>query len=123
MSLVIAAIRTGHDPVGKLPAAAFHCQLDTQLTCPKCSATYNLIVDYDASVGRHFEEESRRPIMMLRKAIMLGHGNDHRIAHFETAGVVVTGFPDPKPASSPTQSATSDSPAARPPRSRVNRIL
>ena len=24
MSFVIAAIRTGHDPVGKLPDAAFH---------------------------------------------------------------------------------------------------
>jgi hypothetical protein len=90
MSLVIAAIRTGHDPVGKLPEAAFHRTLETQLVCPKCDATYNLVVDYNASIGRFFEEESRRPIMMLRKAIMLGHGNGHRVAHFETAGVVVT---------------------------------
>ncbi len=119
MSLVIAAIRTGHDPVGKLPEAAFHCQLDTQLACPKCSATYNLIVDYAASVGRHFEEESRRPIMMLRKAIMLGHGNGHRIAHFETAGVVVTSFSDPKAEAS----AKPDSSATRPPQNRANRIV
>jgi hypothetical protein len=92
MPLVIAAIRTGHDPIGKLPDAAFHCQLDQQLTCPKCSATYNLIVDYAASVGRHFEEESRRPIMLLRKAIMMGHTHGHRIVHFESAGVVVTHY-------------------------------
>ena len=95
MSLVIAAIRTGHDPVGKLPEASFHRWLETQLMCPKCSATYNLVVDFNASVGRFFEEESRRPIMMLRKAIMLGHGNGHRVAHFETAGVVVTSFTVP----------------------------
>ena len=92
MGLVIAAIRMGHDAVGKLPEGAFHRQLDLQLVCPKCSATYNLICDYAASVGRFFEEESRRPIMMLRKAIMLGHGNGHRVNHFETAGVAVTSF-------------------------------
>ena len=96
MALVIAAIRTGHDPIGKLPEASFHCQLDQQLACPKCSATYNLLVDYNAFVGRFFEEESRRPIMLLRKAIMLGHGNGHRVAHFETAGVVVTSFTVPE---------------------------
>ncbi len=92
MGLVIAAIRTGCDAVGKLPEAAFHTQLEQQLVCPKCSATYNLVCDYAASVGRYFEEESRRPIMMLRKAVMLGHGNGHRVSHFETAGVVVTSF-------------------------------
>jgi hypothetical protein len=90
MSLVIAAIRTGHDPVGKLPEAAFHRTLEMQIVCPKCDATYNLVVDYNLSIGRFFEEESRRPIMMLRKAVMLGHSNGHRVAHFETAGVVVT---------------------------------
>jgi hypothetical protein len=90
--VIIAAIRTGHDPVGKLPEAPFHCWLEQQLNCPKCDATYNLVVDYNASVGRFFEEESRRPIMLLRKAIHLGHGNGHRVAHFETAGVVVTSF-------------------------------
>jgi hypothetical protein len=95
MGLVIAAIRTGHDPVGRLPEGAFHRQLDLQLICPKCDATYNLVVDYAQSVGRFFEEESRRPIMMLRKAIMQGHWNGHRVAHFETAGVVVTSFGEP----------------------------
>jgi len=100
MSLVIAAIRTGHDPVGKLPDAAFHRTLEQQINCPKCDATYNLVVDYNSAIGRFFEEESRRPIMMLRKAIMLGHGNGHRVVHFETAGVVVTSFTlPPKPAS------------------------
>lgn len=92
MGLVIAAVRTGHDAVGKLPEAAFHTQLEQQVTCPKCSATYNLICGYEASVGRFFVEESRRPILMLRKAVMLGHGNGHRVSHFETAGVVVTSF-------------------------------
>ena len=90
MPLVIAAIRTGHDPVGKLPDAAFHTTLDRQLVCPKCSATYNLVVDYAASVGRFFEQESHRLILMLQKAIQLGHANGHRVSHFETAGVVVT---------------------------------
>lgn len=90
MPLTIAAIRTGHDPIGKLPDAAFHTTLDRQLVCPKCSATYNLVVDYAASVSRFFEPESHRLILMLQKAIHLGHVNGHRIAHFETAGVVVT---------------------------------
>ena len=98
MSLVIAAIRTGHDPVGKLPTGAFHRWLDDQLACPKCSATYNLVCDYNAAISRHFEEESRRLILQLKKAIFLGHGNGHRVAHFETAGVVVTSFlPEKKP--------------------------
>ena len=108
MSLVIAAIRTGHDPVGKLPDAAFHRTLEQQINCPKCDATYNLVVDYNSAIGRFFEEESRRPIMMLRKAIMLGHGNGHRVVHFETAGVVVTSFAlPPKPA--PDKSITTRS--------------
>ena len=98
MSAIIAAIRTGRDPVGRLPEAAFHRTLDQQLVCPRCSATYNLVVDFNAAVGRFFEEESRRPIMMLRKAIHLDHASGHRTIHFETAGVVVTSFrPDPKP--------------------------
>ena len=95
MPLMIAAIRTGHDPVGKLPEGAFHRWLDEPLACPKCDATYNLVAEYNASVGRFFEEESRRLIQLLRKAIFLGHGDGHRIAHFETAGVVVASFAGP----------------------------
>jgi len=102
MPLIIAAIRTGHDPIAKLPEAAFHRWLDDQLTCPKCSATYNLVCDYNASIGRFFEEESRRLIMLLKKAIFLGHANDHKVPHFETAGVVVTSFLPPKPPKPPT---------------------
>ena len=90
MPLTIAALRTGHDPVGKLPEGAFHTTLDRQLVCPKCSATYNLIVDYAASIGRFFERDAHRLILMLQKAIHLGHMNGHRCSHFETAGVVVT---------------------------------
>ena len=92
MPLTIAAIRVGTDPVGKLPEASFHRWLETQLLCPKCDATYNLVCDYNAATGRHFAEESRRLILMLKKAIAMSHGNDHRISHFETSGVVVTSF-------------------------------
>ena len=92
MGVVIAALRTGAEAVGPLPEGAFTTVLEGQVVCPKCSATYNLVCDYAASVGRFFEEESRRPIAMLRKAVMLGHGNGHRVTHFETAGVVVTSF-------------------------------
>ena len=96
MAATIAAVKTGHDPVGKLPESAFHRQLDQQIVCPKCDATYNLIVDYEVSVGRHFEEESRRPIMLLKKAVMMGHADGHKVAHFESSGVVVTSFLPPK---------------------------
>ena len=99
MPLTIAAIRTGHDPVGKLPEGAFHTTLDRQLVCPKCSATYNLVVDYAASVSRFFEQDSHRLLRMLHKAIHLGHANGHRCSHFETAGVVVTShLPERPPA-------------------------
>ena len=98
MPLMIAAIRTGHDPVTKLPDGAFHTTLDRQLVCPKCNATYNLIVDYSASVSRFFEQDSHRLLLMLQKAIHLGHANGHRVTHFETAGVVVTShLPQPSP--------------------------
>ena len=95
MKRVVAAVRTGHDPVGKLPEAAFHRQLDEQVVCPKCDATYNLLVDFDWSVSRFFEAESRQLIAMLRKCIMRGHGFGHQVLHFETAGVVVTAFGEP----------------------------
>ena len=98
MSLVLAAIRTGHDPVGKLPEAAFHRWLDEQIVCPKCSATYNLVCDYNQAIGRFFERDAHRLILMLKKAVSMGHGNGHKVAHFETAGVVVTSFvPEPPP--------------------------
>lgn len=98
MSLVLAAVRSGTDPIGKLPEASFHKWLEEQIVCPKCSATYNLVCDYNASVGRHFEEQLRRPLQMLRKAVMLGHGDGHRVSHFETAGVVVVSHsPEPVP--------------------------
>jgi hypothetical protein len=87
----IAAIKAGTDPVAPLPAAAFHRTLEEPIYCPKCEATYNLVVDYDWAVSRHFEEESRRHVSLLRKTIMRGHGVGHRITHFETNGVVVVG--------------------------------
>ena len=98
MSLILAAIRSGTDPIGKLPEGAFHHWLEDQIICPKCDATYNLVCDYNAWIGRRFEEESRRHISILKKAIFMGHGADHRISHFETNGVTVLSHtPPPAP--------------------------
>ena len=95
--MTIAAIRSGTDPVAALPAAAFHRWLEDPIYCPKCEATYVLVVDYDQAISRHFENDSRRHLAMLRKAVMLGHATDHRITHFETNGVVVTAHTPPPP--------------------------
>jgi hypothetical protein len=89
MKLTIAALRSGTDPVGPLPPAAFHRTLEEPLVCPKCHVSYNLVVDYDQSVGRFFEQESRPLILLLKKTILIGHSHGHRITHFETSGVVV----------------------------------
>jgi len=91
VSNIIVAVKSGTDPVAPLPPAAFHRTLEEPIYCPKCEATYNLVVDYDWAVSRHFENESRRHIAMLRKTITRGHGVGHRITHFETNGVVVVG--------------------------------
>ncbi len=88
--MIIAAIRSGTDPTAPLPPATFHRWLEEPLCCPKCEVTYNLVLDYDQAVGRHFLNESRRHLQMLRKAIMLGHNSNHLTSHFETNGVVVT---------------------------------
>jgi hypothetical protein len=90
--LTIAAIRSGTDPVGKLPEAAFHRTLETQLGCPKCDVSYNVVVDWEQATSRWFEEESRGLLRMLKKAIQLGHGSGHRVTHYETSGVVVKSF-------------------------------
>jgi len=92
MSLTIAAIRSGTEPVGKLPIGAFHCWLDDPINCPKCSATYNLVAPWDDAADRFFAEASRPLILMLRKAVFLGHRDNHRVSHFETSGVVVRSF-------------------------------
>lgn len=97
MPLTIAAIRSGTDPVGKLPPAAFHRTLETPILCPKCHVIYNLVVDFEQSNGRWFPDESRALITLLRKAVFMGHSTDHRVTHFETSGVIVTSFPTPKP--------------------------
>ena len=86
----IVAIKSGTDPIAPLPQAAFHRTLDTPLYCPKCEATYFMLADYDWAVSRHFEEESRNHLTLLRKTIRIGHDHGHRITHFETNGVVVT---------------------------------
>jgi len=93
----IAAVRSGTDPAGKLPDAAFHRTLESQLGCPKCDVSYNLVVDWEWAASRHFEQESRRPIRLLQKAVFMGHASGHRISHFETSGVVVRSFPGPAP--------------------------
>ena len=89
MSLRIAAIRSGTDPVRKLSGGSFPRSLEQQLICPKCDATYNLVVDWDQSATRWLAEDSRPLIRLLAKAIFMGHGTSHRVSHFETAGVVV----------------------------------
>jgi hypothetical protein len=89
MSLTIAAIQSGTEPKGPLPPGAFHRTLEEQLTCPKCSVTYNLIADYDESMGRFFEQESYKPILLLKKTIQRGHDHNHQLTHLETNGVVV----------------------------------
>jgi hypothetical protein len=78
--------------VGKLPEAAFHRWLESPLTCPKCDVSYNLVVDFDKATSRWFEEESRGPIRLLKKAIHMGHSSGHRVTHFETSGVIVKSF-------------------------------
>ena len=87
---ILVAIKSGTDPIAPLPAAAFHRTLEAPLYCPKCEATYFLIADYDWAISRHFEEESRQHLTLLRKTIKFGHDHSHRITHFETNGVVVT---------------------------------
>jgi len=95
--MIIAAIRSGTDPAAPLPPATFHRWLEDPIYCPKCAATYMLVVDYDHAISRHFERESRRHLQMLRKAITLSHSTDHRVSHFETNGVAVTSHTPPKP--------------------------
>lgn len=88
MKLTIAAIRSGTEPVGALPEGAFHRWLDDSINCPKCDVSYNLVAPWDEAVNKFFPETSRPLIMLLRKAVFLGHANNHRISHFETSGVV-----------------------------------
>jgi hypothetical protein len=95
--MIIAAIRSGTDPIAPLPPATFHRTLEDPILCPKCEATYMLVLDYDHAIARHFDNDSRRHLTMLRKAIFLDHALDHRTTHFETNGVVVTPHAKPKP--------------------------
>ena len=68
VKLKIAAVRSGTDPVGKLPSGSFPTTLDAQVGCPKCEATYNLIADWDQANDRWFPERSEPLIRMLQKA-------------------------------------------------------
>jgi hypothetical protein len=97
MNLKIAAIRSGSDPVRKLTGGSFPRSLETPLICPKCDVTYNLLVDWDQAADRWFPEESRPHIQLLAKAIFMGHSTNHRVTHFETAGVVVESVTTPHP--------------------------
>ena len=97
MKLKIAAIRSGTDPVGKLPAGSFLKTLEVQLGCPKCDVSYNLVVDWEQATSRWFEDDSRGLIRMLKKAIQMGHGSGHRVSHFETSGVVVKSITSREP--------------------------
>ena len=92
MPLTIAAIRSGTDPVGKLPPASFHRTLESQILCPKCDVTYNLVVDFEQATSRWFPDESRALITLLRKEVFMGHSTNHQVTHFETSGVIVVSF-------------------------------
>lgn len=106
MNLRIAAIRSGTDPVRKLSGGSFPRTLEAQLICPKCDATYSLIVDWDQTTGRWFAEDSRPLIQLLAKAIFMGHSTNHRVTHFETAGVVVESVTLPHPQPTPPPGST-----------------
>jgi hypothetical protein len=95
MNLRIAAIRSGSEPVRRLSIRSFPRWLDQSLTCPKCDVTYNLAVDWDQSTDRWFPETSRPLVNLLKKAIFMGHGTNHRVTHFETEGVVVESITAP----------------------------
>jgi hypothetical protein len=97
MPLILAAIKSGTDPAGPLPPAAFHRWLEDPIYCPKCEATYTLVVAYDHAISRHFAADSRRHLTMLRKAVTQGHATGHRITHFETNGVAVQSIVKPSP--------------------------
>jgi hypothetical protein len=92
MKLIIAAVRSGTDPVGKLPMGSFHRWLEDPIHCPKCDVTYNLVVEWDQCNDRFFPENSRQLITMLRKAVFQSHSTNHRTTHFETSGAVVRSF-------------------------------
>jgi hypothetical protein len=96
MKLKIAAIRSGSDPVGKLPGGSFHRWLETPLICPKCDVTYNMAVEWEQANDRFFSESSRALINLLKKAILMGHSTNHQVAHFETSGVVVKSITSPE---------------------------
>lgn len=97
MRPILAAIASGTDPLAPLPPATFHRTLEDMISCPKCQATYMLVVDYDWAVSMHFAGESRRHMAMLKKAIFLEHGADHPTTHFETNGVTITRHARPAP--------------------------
>jgi hypothetical protein len=96
MKLKIAAIRSGSDPVGKLPGGSFHRWLEMPLICPKCDVTYSMVVDWDQAADRWFSENSRTLITLLKKAILMGHAGNHQVAHFETTGVIVKSITAPE---------------------------
>jgi hypothetical protein len=97
MELTIAAILSGTDPIGKLPPGAFHRWFDEPILCPKCHASYNLVAEWDQATNRFFAETSRRHLQLLRKAVFMGHSDDHRVTHFETSGVSVKTYTLPRP--------------------------
>ncbi len=75
----------------------------TPSIAPNATPPYNLVVEWDQFIDRHFEQNARLLITMLRKAIFQDHSTNHRITHFETSGVVVKSYPksDPPPEPKP----------------------
>ena len=51
---MIAAIRSGAEPGGKLPEGAFHKWLEEPIRCSKCEVTYNVVAEWDWAASRWF---------------------------------------------------------------------
>ena len=92
MALTIAAIRSGSEACGPLPPGSFHRWLEEHLLCPKCDVIYQVVVDYDASVGRWFDEAAFPLLNRLRRAIFLDHERGHKTTHFESSGVSIKSY-------------------------------
>ena len=77
MAKMIAAIRSGSEPVGRLPEGAFHKWLEDPLRCSKCDVTYNLAEanaklakkQYDVVVTDLVMEGRREGLDVMREAL------------------------------------------------------
>ena len=97
MDLTIAAIRSGTDPIGKLPPGAFHRWLDEPINCPKCDASYNLVAEWDQATNRWPSKTAPAATSSSSaKPSSWATSTDHRVTHFETSGVIVKSITPPQ---------------------------